>query len=103
MIRSVVLGMALILCSVGLASAHTVDEQAACKDDAFRICPNAIPDRERVLQCVIANRDAGSPHVVRCSRATSRPNRPARPSSANAHHQRHPPLAPGLKEKVGNR
>ena len=61
MIRSVVLGMALILGSVGLASAQTVDEQAACKDDAFRICPNAIPDRERVLQCFIANRDAVSP------------------------------------------
>jgi hypothetical protein len=61
MIRSIALGAAVILGSASLAAAQTADEQAACKDDAFRICPHAIPDRDRVLQCFMANRDAVSP------------------------------------------
>ena len=61
MIRSIALGVAVILGSAGLAAAQSADEQAACKDDAFRICPHAIPDRDRVLQCFMANRDAVSP------------------------------------------
>ena len=59
MIRSIALGVAVILGSAGLAAAQSADEQAACKDDAFRICPHAIPDR--VVQCFMANRDAVSP------------------------------------------
>jgi hypothetical protein len=27
----------------------------ACKDDAFRLCQNAIPDEQRVKMCLIAN------------------------------------------------
>ena len=61
MIRSIALGVAVVLGSTSLAAAQSADEQAACKDDAFRICPHAIPDRDRVLQCFMANRDAVSP------------------------------------------
>ena len=61
MIRSIAFGVALALSAATLAAAQTTDEQAACKDDAFRICPNAIPDRERVFQCFMANKDAVSP------------------------------------------
>ena len=61
MIRSIAFGVAVVLGSAGLAAAQSADEQAACKDDAFRICPHAVPDRDRVLQCFMANRDAVSP------------------------------------------
>ncbi len=61
MIRSIAFGVAVVLGSASLAAAQSADEQAACKDDAFRICPHAIPDRDRVLQCFMANRDAVSP------------------------------------------
>jgi hypothetical protein len=37
------------------ASAYTQEEQAACQDDAFRVCGHAIPDEQRVKACMIAN------------------------------------------------
>ncbi|HEY7387932.1 MAG TPA: hypothetical protein VH640_05455 [Bryobacteraceae bacterium] len=37
------------------ASAYTHEEEMACKDDAFRLCQNAIPDEQRVKMCLIAN------------------------------------------------
>jgi hypothetical protein len=61
MIRSIALGIAVVLGAAGMATAQTAEEQAACKDDAFRVCPDAIPDRDRVAQCLILNRDAISP------------------------------------------
>jgi hypothetical protein len=44
-----------------MAVAQTAEDEAACKDDAFRVCSQTIPDRERTFQCMIANRDALSP------------------------------------------
>jgi hypothetical protein len=37
------------------ASAYTQDQQAACQDDAFRFCGDAIPDENRVRACLVAN------------------------------------------------
>ena len=61
MIRSVACGAALALGIGTLAIAQTAEEQAACQDDAFRVCSHTIPDRERTFQCMISNSDAVSP------------------------------------------
>jgi len=37
------------------ARAATPEEQAACQDDAFRVCQHAIPDEARTKACMIAN------------------------------------------------
>jgi hypothetical protein len=38
------------------ASAYTQEQQAACQDDAFRVCGQFIPDEQRTRACMIANR-----------------------------------------------
>jgi hypothetical protein len=41
----------------GNASAATPEEQqAACQDDAFKFCNDAVPDEEKVKACLIENR-----------------------------------------------
>jgi hypothetical protein len=54
------------------ASAYTAEEQAACQDDAFRVCGHAIPDEQRVKACMIANVRKLSPG---CRRFFVRPRR----------------------------
>jgi hypothetical protein len=61
MVRSLALGIAVVLGAATMASAQTAEEQAACQDDAFRHCSQTIPDRERTFQCMIANKDNLSP------------------------------------------
>jgi hypothetical protein len=58
MVRILALGIAVTLGAAGMATAQTSDEQAACKDDAFRVCSDAIPDRDQVAKCLILKRDA---------------------------------------------
>jgi hypothetical protein len=38
------------------AIAETAEERAACINDAFRFCLDAIPDRGRVYNCLVANK-----------------------------------------------
>lgn len=61
MFRSVALGIAFALGAATAATAQTADEQAACKDDAFRVCSHTIPDRERTFQCMVTYKDSLSP------------------------------------------
>ena len=61
MVRSIAFGVALILGAGSIATAQTADEQALCKDDAFRVCSHTIPDRDRTFQCMVANKDSLSP------------------------------------------
>ncbi len=61
MVRSIAFGVALILGAGSIATAQTADEQAVCKDDAFRVCSHTIPDRDRTFQCMVANKDSLSP------------------------------------------
>ena len=37
------------------ATAETQEERQACQDDAFNVCGDAIPDRERVAACLARN------------------------------------------------
>jgi len=43
------------------ASAETQDEQNACMNDAFNVCGDAIPDRDRVAACLAKNIKGISP------------------------------------------
>jgi hypothetical protein len=54
------------------AAAYTAADQAACQDDAFRLCNNAIPDERRVRACLVANMRRLSPQ---CRRAFQRGRR----------------------------
>jgi hypothetical protein len=45
----------------GSASAATPEEQAACQDDAFKFCNDAVPDEEKVKACLIQNRSKLTP------------------------------------------
>ena len=41
--------------TVGLAQAQ--EGQPGCMNDAFRLCQDAIPDHERVFQCLASHKD----------------------------------------------
>jgi hypothetical protein len=50
------IAFAFAMTVAGLATpafAYTPEEQAACQDDAFRLCGHAIPDVERVRVCLV--------------------------------------------------
>jgi hypothetical protein len=59
--RSLAFAIAVMLGATTIAAAQTSEEQAACQDDAFRLCSQTIPDRERTFQCMITNKDVLSP------------------------------------------
>jgi hypothetical protein len=52
----IVLRAAWILTTTS-ASAETLEEKQACIADAFQFCSGAIPDRDRVFTCLIANKE----------------------------------------------
>ncbi len=41
--------------------AYTPEQQAACSDDAFRLCSSEIPDVDRVTACMVRKQDQLSP------------------------------------------
>ncbi len=43
------------------SEAYTQEQQAACTDDAFRICSSEIPDVDRVTACMVRNQSQLSP------------------------------------------
>ena len=52
------LGIALVLCSAAVslsAAEYSQQDVAACTPDAWRVCGHAIPDADRVRQCLFAN------------------------------------------------
>jgi hypothetical protein len=51
----------MILSGAAPALAETPEGRQACMNDAFRVCQDAIPDRERVFNCLAAHKDALSP------------------------------------------
>lgn len=59
MLYPVMLALALLLC-VGVgqsrASEPSQEEQNSCFNDAQRICPETIPDRDRVFHCLVSNK-----------------------------------------------
>jgi hypothetical protein len=56
------LGTALAVSMLPTAGrAYTPEEQAACSDDAFRLCSADIPDVDRVTVCMVRNKAQLSP------------------------------------------
>jgi hypothetical protein len=67
-IRSRVLQLGLMLATTlsftllpTAGQAYSPEEQAACTDDAFRVCGTEIPDINRVTACMVRNRSLLSP------------------------------------------
>jgi len=42
---------------ITVALAQSQEGQQGCMNDAFRLCQDAIPDRERVFQCLVSHKD----------------------------------------------
>jgi hypothetical protein len=49
------LALALVAFIPATALAQSQDEQQACMNDAFSVCGDAIPDRDRVAACLAQN------------------------------------------------
>jgi hypothetical protein len=67
-VRSRVLQLGLMLATMlsftllpTAGQAYSPEEQAACTDDAFRVCGAEIPDVNRVTACMVRNRSLLSP------------------------------------------
>ena len=43
------------------SEAYTPEQQAACSDDAFRLCSAGVPDVDRVTACMVRKQDQLSP------------------------------------------
>jgi hypothetical protein len=56
----------IVLCKPALA--QTQQEIDACTPDAFRLCEDAIPDREKVKACLVAKKRQLSPECRRVFR-----------------------------------
>jgi hypothetical protein len=87
MIKQVTLAVAFALISFAAAFAETPEERQACTDDAFRVCQQAIPDRDRVFACLVANHTALSPLCRRALEpyvAAQTPSRPTTKSKSKA-------------------
>ena len=52
------------------ALAYTQEDADACTPDAMRLCQNAIPDANRVAQCLVQNKQQLSPA---CGNVFNRP------------------------------
>jgi hypothetical protein len=50
-----------MLAGMAGAVAETPEQRQACTDDAFRLCSDAMPDRERVFSCLAARAAMLSP------------------------------------------
>ena len=55
------LGLSLAITPAGAQERRQIDPEQACKGDAFRLCNDYIPDRDRVGACLRKNRRALSP------------------------------------------
>jgi hypothetical protein len=54
----------VVLCltiQLSITPTHADDDHYACMNDAMTVCGRFIPDRERVAQCLMANRNRVSP------------------------------------------
>jgi hypothetical protein len=53
--------LGLFVVSAPPAFAYTQDDANACSNDAFRLCGEAIPDQQRIVQCLYQKRRQLSP------------------------------------------
>jgi hypothetical protein len=55
--KQLVLIIAAVLAGTTIALAESEEGRQACMQDAFKFCSDAIPDRERVFQCLASHKD----------------------------------------------
>ncbi len=55
--QRIMLVVVVALNGTTVALAQTQDGRQACMNDAFQFCEDAIPDRERVFQCLASHKD----------------------------------------------
>jgi hypothetical protein len=55
--KQLVLIIAAVLAGTTIALAESEEGRQACMQDAFKFCSDAIPDRERVFQCLASHQD----------------------------------------------
>jgi hypothetical protein len=55
--QRIMLVVVIALNGTTVAFAQAQDGQQACMNDAFQFCQDAIPDRERVFQCLVSHKD----------------------------------------------
>ena len=55
--QRIMLIVVIALNGTTVALAQTQDGRQVCMDDAFQFCQDAIPDRERVFQCLVSHKD----------------------------------------------
>lgn len=60
-IRRGILTVGAMLAGMAGAAAETPEQRQACTDDAFQLCSDAMPDRERVFACLAAKKTMLSP------------------------------------------
>ena len=60
------------------AFAETAEERKACTPDAQNLCPDEIPDRERVYECLVRNVNHLSPACKKIISASIAPSRSKR-------------------------
>jgi hypothetical protein len=67
--RSAIISIIMIMAPLP-AVAYTQSDADACTPDAMRLCQHAIPDPDRVTQCLVKNKQDLSPA---CKSVFSRP------------------------------
>lgn len=55
MVKPLLVAIPLVLLALPAHAQGTPAQRAACEQDAFRLCQNAIPDADRVRQCLVRN------------------------------------------------
>ena len=57
MLRLIAFVLLVVGGSMAMSYAQPPEEQQACQNDAFRLCQQLVPDRERVFECLVQNRE----------------------------------------------
>jgi hypothetical protein len=93
----IALALAVFALTPVTATAETQDEQQACMNDAFSVCGDAIPDRDRVAACLARNlsRISGACRTVMLryqqpANNVAATRAPAQASKATAHKSKGP-------------
>jgi hypothetical protein len=55
MIKLSLFAVALVFLAVPAEAQPTPEQRQACEQDAYRLCQDAIPDEQRVRQCLVRN------------------------------------------------
>lgn len=55
--KTILIASSLLIATTLSAAAQTQSPQQACRSDAQKLCSDAIPNRQKVLACLIEKKD----------------------------------------------